>query len=193
LLELVSVAHHGPWEFCAVPIIADIEDLTPAEFLLVLSLGSKSGRLTATRGGQKIMIVLRNGSIVHAASPAVRERLGSILVNRGALSEHDLQRALDRQGQQLEPKVLGTVLAEMGLVSNVAVHQAVFSQFEAVIRQLLAWKQGEMSFQPSEVADLGATPIDPAEVLVVIGYDSGSPLVKGLVRLALKRAARTMA
>jgi hypothetical protein len=31
----------------------------------------------------------------------------------------------------------------------------------------------------------------PAELLLVIGYDGLGPLVKGLVRLALKRAATT--
>lgn len=172
-----------------MPIIADFDDLAPAELLLVLSLSCKTGRVTATRGDQKIMITLRNGSIVYAASPAVRERLGDILVKRGAISEHDLQRALDRQGHLLEPKVLGTILVELGLVSTAVVHQAVFSQFEAVIRQLLAWDKGETSFQSSEVPDLGAFLIDPVELLVVIGYDGLGPLVKGLVRLALKRTA----
>ena len=172
-----------------MPIIADFDDLAPAELLLVLSLSCKTGRVTATRGDQKIMITLRNGSIVYAASPTIRERLGDILVKRGAISEHDLQRALDRQGHLLEPKVLGTILVELGLVSTAVVHQAVFSQFEAVIRQLLAWDKGETSFQSSEVPDLGAFLIDPVELLVVIGYDGLGPLVKGLVRLALKRTA----
>ena len=176
-----------------MPIIADIEDLAPAELLMVLSLAAKSGRMYATRDDQKIMLVLRRGSIVHAASPATRERLGGILVNRGAISEHDLQRALERQSQQLEPKVLGTVLVEMGLVTSSVIQHAVFSQFETVVRELTAWERGAMDFQPSEVPDTGAMPIDPAELLVVIGYENGRPLLKSLVGLALKRSARTTA
>jgi hypothetical protein len=176
-----------------VPIIADIEDLAPAEFLMVLSLAAKSGRMYATRDDQKIMLVLRRGSIVHAASPATRERLGGILVNRGAISEPDLRRALERQSQQLEPKVLGTVLVEMGLVSDSTIQQAVFSQFEAVVRELTAWERGAMDFQPSEVPDTGAVPIDPAELLIVIGYENGSPLLKSLVGLALRRSSRALA
>lgn len=171
-----------------MPILADIDDLAPAELLMVLSLGRKTGRLTATKGDQKVMLTLRGGSIVYAASPANRERLGDILVSRGLLSEPDLVRALNHQGQLLEPKLLGTILVELGLVSTLAVHQAVFSQFEAVIRQLLAWDRGELSFQPADVPDLGAVPVDPVELLVVVGYDGLGPLVKGLVRLALKRA-----
>ncbi|HQL30335.1 MAG TPA: DUF4388 domain-containing protein [Thermoanaerobaculales bacterium] len=186
------MAHHGPGGVCAVPIIADIEDLAPAELLLVLSLASKTGRLYATRDDQKIMLVLRKGSIVHAVSPAVRERLGGILVKRGAITEPDLQRALALQAQQLEPKVLGTFLVDLGLVSSSTVQQAVFTQFEAVIRQLLAWDRGALDFQPSEVPDTGAIPIDPTELLVVIGYENGSPLLKSLVGLALKRSARAV-
>lgn len=168
-------------------IIADIRDLDPAELLLVVSMTRKTGRLSATRDDQKILLAFRKGSIVHATSPAVRERLGSILVDRGVISEDNLLRALERQGQQLEPKLLGTVLVEMGLASPATVQQAVLFQYEAVIRQLLAWDRGEMSFQVTDVADLGAVPVDPAEVLVCIGQQARSPMVKALVRAALAR------
>jgi len=170
-----------------VAIIADIRDLDPAELLLVVSMTRKTGRLSATSDDQKILLAFRKGSIVHATSPAVRERLGSILVDRGVISEDNLLRALERQGQQLEPKLLGTVLVEMGLASPAAIQQAVLFQYEAVIRQLLAWDRGDMTFQVADVADLGAVPVDPAEVLVCIGQQGRSPMVKTLVRAALAR------
>ena len=72
----------GPREVCALSIIADFDDLAPAELLLVLSLSRRTGRVTAARDDQKIVLTLRNGSIVYAASPAIRERLGDILVKR---------------------------------------------------------------------------------------------------------------
>lgn len=174
-----------------MPIIADIEDLAPAELLLVLSLTRKTGRLCATRDGQKILLALSEGSIVYAASPAVRERLGSILVNRGAISERELQRALDRQSQEVEPRVLGTILVEMGLVSATTIHEAVQCQFEAVLRHLMAWDRGVMSFQESRVPDLGAVPIDPVEAFAGIGREAREVVAEGMARLALMRPEPT--
>jgi hypothetical protein len=174
-----------------MPIIADIEDLAPAELLLVLSLTRKTGRLCATHDGQKILLALSEGSIVYAASPAVRERLGSILVNRGAVSERELQRALDRQSQEVEPRVLGTILVEMGLVSATTIHEAVHCQFEAVLRHLMAWDSGVMTFQESRVPDLGAVPIDPVEAFAGIGRTAREQVAEGMARLALMRPEST--
>lgn len=174
-----------------MPIIADIEDLAPAELLLVLSLTRKTGRLCATRDGQKILLALQRGAIVYAASPAVRERLGSILVNRGAISERELQRALDRQGQEVEPRVLGIILMEMGLVSATTIHEAVQCQFEAVLRHLMAWDSGVMSFQECSVPDLGAVPIDPIEAFAGIGREPRETVAEGMARLALMRPEKT--
>jgi hypothetical protein len=152
-----------------VPIVADIEDLAPAEFLMMLSMTSKTGKLSSVWEGHKTLLVLREGSIVYAASPTVRERLGSMLVNRGLVTEEQLLEALERQKSEEAAGLLGSILVDMGAVSYEQLKSVVQDQFEAVLTELLSWEGGVMIFEPVEIPDLGSIHIDPAEVLSGVG------------------------
>jgi hypothetical protein len=122
-----------------VPIVADIKDLAPAEFLMALSMTSKTGKLSSVWEGHKTLLVLREGSIVYAASPTVRERLGSMLVNRGLVSEEQLLAALQLQESEKEAGLLGSILVDMGAVSREQLTEVVQGQFESVLSELLSW------------------------------------------------------
>ena len=115
-----------------MPIIADIDDLSAAEFLLMLSLNQKTGKVTGISGNHKVIVAFRNGSIVYAASTAVRERIGSILVGRKLVSEEDLQAAIEQQQAEPGLKHLGNILVEMGVISQEALAEVVRSQFQRV-------------------------------------------------------------
>jgi hypothetical protein len=166
-----------------VPIVADIADLAPAEFLMMLATTSKTGKLSAVCKGQKILLVLQEGAIVYAASPMVRERLGSLLVNRGLVTEEKLYEALERQRNDSTRPLLGSVLIQMGAVSADDMREVLKVQFERVIREMLSWESGVMIFDSLEIPDIGAIPVDPADVLVGLGADTESLLVESLSRL----------
>ena len=93
-------------------IVADIEDLAAAEFLLMLSANQKSGKLTGISDENKLMVAFRQGSIVYAGSTAVRERVGSILVSRKMITEEQLQEAIARQKAATGVNHLGNILVE---------------------------------------------------------------------------------
>jgi hypothetical protein len=173
-----------------VPIVADIDDLAPAEFLLMLSLTNKTGKLSAVSEGNKTLLVLREGSIVYAASPTMRERVGSLLVNRGLVAEETLYKALERQRSDPNRPLLGSVLIEMKALSAEDLRDVLRSQFECAIRDMLTWQGGVMIFDSMEVPDLGALPVDPADVLVGIGVDTDSLLVEGMAELIANRSDR---
>jgi hypothetical protein len=166
-----------------VAIVADIDDLAPAEFLMTLALTSKTGKLSAVHKGQKVLLAFKEGSIAFAASPAVRERLGSMLVNRGLISEQQLEEALDRQKQSTEQRLLGNVLIEMGVLTESALQEAVESQFQTVVAELLAWDSGVMIFERMDLPDLGAVHVDPATVLVGAGVATDHLTSQSLARL----------
>jgi len=173
-----------------MPIVADIDDLAPAEFLLMLSITGKTGKLSATSEGRKTMLVLQEGSIVYAASPTVRERLGSILVNRGLVAEETLYEALERQRTDATRPLLGSVLIQMDAVSANDLREVIKAQFEGVVREMLSWKGGVMIFENMDIPDLGAMPVDPADVLVGLGFDSDSLLVESLAQMQARRPPR---
>jgi hypothetical protein len=166
-----------------MPITAEIEDLAPAEFLLLLSLTSKTGKLSAVHRGRKILLAVRDGSIVYAARPAVRERLGSTLINRGLITEEDLIEALAEQRRCGEGKLLGTILVESGALSHDALCEVIQGQFEVVVRDLLSWNTGVMVFETSDMPDLGGIHVDPSEILVGLGVRMDTLLVESLAGL----------
>lgn len=152
-----------------MPIVADIKDLAPAEFLMALSMTSKTGKLSSVWEGNKTLLVLREGAIVYAASPTVRERLGSMLVNRGLVSEEQLLEALQLQESSEDAGLLGSILVDMGAVSKEQLTEVVQDQFASVLSELLSWDGGVMIFEAVDIPDLGSVHIDPTEVLSGVG------------------------
>jgi hypothetical protein len=172
-----------------VSIVADIEDLAAAEFLLMLSLTSKTGKMTITHEGQKILLALREGSIVYAASPEVRERLGSTLVNRGLVSKGELNTALKIQEGSSEPALLGNILVDMGALTRSELREVIHHQFQLTLSELLSWELGVMIFEAMDIPDLGAVRFDPAHVLVGVGVETDHLLIQSLAELEAKRSS----
>jgi len=170
-----------------VPIVADIDDLAPAEFLLMLSLTEKTGKLSAVSEGNKTLLVIQEGSIVYAASPVVRERLGSLLVSRGLVTEDTLYEALEQQRSDPNRPLLGSVLIQMDAIEPEDLREVIQTQFEDVIREMLTWHGGVMIFENLDIPDLGAMPVDPADVLVGLGVDTDNLLVESLAQLQANR------
>ncbi len=173
-----------------VAIIADIEDLAATEFLLMLSLNRKSGRLSGVRGNERVMVALDQGAIVYAASTAVRERVGNILVSRRLITEEQLQEALAEQQRQPAGVYLGNILVRMGAVSQEQLTGVVQSQFQRVLRELLSWSSGVLTFNRMDLPDLGAVHVDPREILVEMGFET-EQLVLGSLS-ALEDARRDL-
>lgn len=167
-------------------IVSDVEDLAPAEFLLMLSVHSKSGKLSAVRGKDKVFLALDEGSIVYAAAPMVGERIGNVLVGRGLVTEEQLAEALERQRDDPDAGLLGTVLMDMGVLEVDDLAAAVHSQFENVLRELLAWRSGVMVFERGEIPSLGAIHVNPADVLIGLDHDVEPLLMESLGRLGRK-------
>ncbi len=153
-------------------IVAEIEDMAAAEFLLMLSANQKSGKLTGVSDEHKIMVTFRQGSIVYAGSTAARERVGSILVSRKMITDEQLQKAIAYQKTQPGVNHLGSILVEKGLITQAALEEVVRSQFQKVIIELLSWKKGVLSFERMAIPDLGAVHVDPREILVDVGFET---------------------
>jgi len=166
-----------------MPIVVDVEDLAAVEFILMLSLTSKTGKLSAVRSGHKVLLGLKDGSIVYAAQPAVRERLGSVLINRRLISEDDLYRALEIQREENGSRLLGTILVDTGALSSDALREVIRSQVDTVIRELTSWESGVMVFNRVDMADLDAVHIDPSEVILGGGIETDAAFVEKLARL----------
>jgi len=162
-------------------IRADIEDLAVAEFMLMLALNRKTGRLTVEHDENTVKVAFRDGAIVYAASTGVREAVGTMLVRRGLISDQELETALEAQQRSTNVALLGNILVEMGAVSRSDLEGVVYIQFQNALREALSWKQGQAEFEVVEVPDLGAVHVDAREIILETGLSTEQLVLDGVV------------
>ena len=168
-------------ERAPVTITADLEDLTLADFMMMLAQNQKTGQLTIENGDQRLKLAFRNGHIVYAASTGVRETVGAMLVRRELISDKQLERALHLQSNQEGAALLGQILIEMEAVSAEDLTRVVYLQFQNVIREALAWTEGVGTYEPMNFPDLGEVRVDPREVILETGFRTEQILLGGAV------------
>jgi hypothetical protein len=96
-----------------VALVGKLEDIPPAEILMILSDSAKTGKLNLTTGTQEGMIVFRHGKIIYAASSSIRETFGSIALALGIVRPEHLEEAVRLQYRSHEDKRLGEILVGM--------------------------------------------------------------------------------
>jgi hypothetical protein len=142
----------------------ELNDHTVAELLIAVADSKKSGKLRLThRRGQGVVLFDR-GLVGYAGSNSLRETFGSILVAEKHITERQLERALDLQ-RAMGKKPLGSVLAELGVISKAVINSTVRLQVRRALTDLLGWDGAHFEFQPMEVAGGGYVSLPLAEVL----------------------------
>jgi hypothetical protein len=132
-----------------------LEEHNVADLLRSLALSRASGKLTFTRRDAHALLAFRAGRIIYAASSALRETFGSILVLRGLLNEADLMEALERQHNAKRPTRLGNVLVAMGKTDEKALREVMRQQTEDVIAEIIRWRSGFFQFEPLTITPGG--------------------------------------
>ncbi len=169
-------------EYSTLAITADIEDLAVTEFMMMLAHNRKTGQLTIERGDDRVKLALNDGAIVYAASTGVRETVGAMLVRRELIDEDQLEAALQRQQRTEEIALLGQILVEMEAVEIEDLVQVVYLQFQNVVREALAWSQGQAEFTSMDIPDLGNVRVDPREIILEEGIVTERLLLGGAVK-----------
>lgn len=128
--------------------------------------GQVTGELKAERTDRSIESVLtvREGHIVQATSSQYRERFGDLLVQRGIISQQQLEQALHKQRELGGKTPIGQLLVEMGNISAETIPQILCRQIEGVVYEILAWP--EVRFQFVEGAVKGQF-----DLLIPISYE----------------------
>src|SRR5690242_6164901 len=103
-----------------------LSDFPLSDILQILSLSCKTGTLIL-RGeqGQRGMLVFIRGKIVQATTDSVLFSLGEVLVADGMISEKNLEAAISAQAKMSKPRLLGSILVEMGVVKRDYLLQAI--------------------------------------------------------------------
>lgn len=126
------------------------EDLPVEELLTFLAAQGKTGVLLVNSGAETFRIELVCGDVVHAASshaPA-GQRLGDLLVERGALTRQQLEAFLKTRGEDgsRANSLLGSALLDAELVSPDLLAKALTAQVQHVFRRLFVARRSTYSF-----------------------------------------------
>lgn len=95
---------------------------------------------------------LRDGYIVHAASSAPEDWLGSFLLSRGRISEAEHSAIGERSRFS---KKVGALLVERGLLEPPEVLEAIRQHTEAIVWSLFSWSRGRIQFRAASLESLG--------------------------------------
>ena len=133
----------------------------------LLDLSRKTGalRVSSTVRDNEGTVWFDKGRVIHAAIRSNPHPLGGLLLKAGKISEADLARARDLQSSRSPDARIGELLVEIGAITPREVERQVRHQIEAVVFELMSWKEGFFSFE-EDVA--GA----PAEANVRIPTDA---------------------
>ena len=122
-----------------------LDDFTLPDIFRLMSLAKKTGRLEVSRGAGEGRVFFNDGDVYYAESSLSREPLGQKLIRARALTESQLNKALDTHSQT--GKRVGDIMIESGMVTSEQIEAAVAQQIEDAVFDLLRWDLGEFTWE----------------------------------------------
>jgi len=155
----------------ALALNGTLRDFGLADIFQLIGIQRKTGVLSLKSADRQVLVSFLSGGIVSADSSdrALEDRLGSVLVKSGKVTEKQLGDALKTQKISLQR--LGKILIEQKSISGEELHEALRIQVTQIVHHLFRWKDGEYHFSQEETIDYDReyfTPI-PAENILMEG------------------------
>jgi len=123
-----------------------LKDFSLADIFQLIGLQRKTGVLTLRGKDDTVTVTFLDGKVVAADSlnKRLENRLGTVLVKTGLLSNEQLGRALEIQKETLQR--LGFILTHYGIISADSLKSAIQLQILQIIYRLFRWKDGDYHF-----------------------------------------------
>ena len=115
----------------------------------LLDLSRKTGTLAVTSElrDNEGTVHFQNGKVVSAAIKSNPHRIGDLLMRAGRVTAAQVEKASEAQKSRTDGKRLGEILLEMGAITQKELERQVRIQIEAVIFELLSWREGFFRFE----------------------------------------------
>jgi uncharacterized protein DUF4388/type II secretion system (T2SS) protein G len=123
-----------------------LKDFSLADIFQLIGLQRKTGVLTLRGKDDTVTVTFLDGKVVGADSlnKRLENRLGSVLIKTGTLTQDQLNRALEIQRETLQR--LGFILTHYGIISAEKLKEALQLQILSIIYRLFRWKDGDYHF-----------------------------------------------
>lgn len=127
----------------------DIGKYTAPYYLWNIHKKNFTGSMLVSKGQKQKKLYFENGRPVGAISNLLNECFGRILVSSGKISLADCEESLRRM--KSEKKQQGTVLLEMGLLTDEDMNEVLDLQLKTRIVNLFGWKGAKYNFKVDDV------------------------------------------
>jgi hypothetical protein len=164
-------------------LAATLDDLSFPELLHLLSFNKRSGKLILTTRDHHAVLVFRRGHVVQATSTPLRESFGSLLLQRGLVTERDLHAALERQDPEGAERRLAAALVEAGRLSPSEIYETVRQQIVQVMAEVFQWKTGFFRLDRVTAEEGGPLAGESSRRLVGAGFDPEALLFEAVTSL----------
>ena len=123
-----------------------LKDFSLADIFQLIGLQRKTGVLTLRGKEDTVTVTFLDGKVVGADSlnRRLENRLGTVLMRTGTLTQDQLNRALEIQRETLQR--LGFILTHYGIISADALKAAIQLQILQIVYRLFRWKDGDYHF-----------------------------------------------
>jgi len=148
-----------------------LRDFSLADIFQLIGIQKKTGVLTLKNDKETCTVSFVEGQVVGTDSTVRRleDRLGSVLVKSGRITESQLQEALRIQRSTL--KRLGNVLVESRFLEKKDLSSALQIQIDQMLYRLFRWTAGEYGFSQEEKVEYDKDLVAPmsAESILMEG------------------------
>jgi hypothetical protein len=119
--------------------------------LQLLAHAKASGLVSICSGKRRATMVLIDGRVLHATS-STTTRLGESLVDRGVVTKQVLDRVLQMQRRKKMKQPLGTILTELGLISQAVAEAEIETQIARVLKEVTGWERCKLTLEPMDAS-----------------------------------------
>jgi len=141
-----------------------LEHVAAADVMQFVHLGKRTGTLILTRGDERSEVNFHRGAIVGAWSQTSK-KLGELLLEKGLITQDDLDEALAVHGSEEPQRRFGQVLLSRAAVSVEEVRQAVREQIEETIYELVTWSTGSFDFELGTLKPVDDIALYPGDLI----------------------------
>jgi tetratricopeptide (TPR) repeat protein len=154
-------------------IRGSLREASLPDVLQLLALGKKTGCLSIAHKTNFGSIYFTQGKICYASIVNRRDRLGDIMVKSGAITQQQLDRALEAQRMHRDTRV-GELLVAQGAIRREQLEDHVRLQIEQAVYALFTWSEGTFNFEPDA---------KPESQDIVVSMNPESLLLEGARRV----------
>src|SRR6266705_645434 len=166
-----------------------LKDFSLADIFQLIGIQKKTGVLTLKNDREVVTVSFVEGSVVSADAfhRRLEDRLGTVLVKSGRITEAQLQEALKVQKNTLQR--MGNILVENRFIEAQDLRDALHIQISQMIYRLFRWRDGEYNFSQEERVDYDKDYVMPmsAESILMEGariLDEWPMIEKGIKSFA---------